>query len=194
MELKGRLDEMVGNVLPVSLLLWALARHKLFKGVKFNIPVDIPAQGSRERTVGFVFIKPEKYFDGGKEDESFREYITSINEQIKGIRKRQNENYFFLQTAVMTPHAILASMIGYMSSGLYAFTGETCITFMDNIEYAIPSLSDNIRSIIAISLMQGNNNTTACVSIRAKSDIAEAMLMAVAEAAGNINDYVRIDV
>lgn len=194
LQLKEKLTEKTGSVLPVSILIWALAKHQLFKGVKFNMPVDIPAQDSKERTVGFVFVKPEKYFTGNGEEKSFQEFNSSINEQIKGIRKRQNENYFFLQTAVMTPDAILASLPLYMSSGLYAFTGHTCVTFMENIEYAIPSLSDNINSIIAISLMQKNDNTMACVSVRTRSDIAKEMLSAVAEVTKHINEFVKIDI
>jgi len=194
LQLRDKLDEKIGNILPVSLLVWALAKYPLFKGAKFNIPVDIPAQDLKERSVGFVFTKPEKYFKVGKEDESFREYIISFNEQIKGIRRRQNENYYFMQTAVMTPHVILASMIKYMSSGLYAFTGETCVTIMDNLEYAIPSLSDNVESVIAISLIQKNDNTIASVSIRSKSDIAKELLMAVTEVVDGINDFVKIDI
>jgi hypothetical protein len=192
MQYRQQLNDRFGNVLPVSLLIWALARHQLFKEIKFNMPVDLPAEGYMERTVGFVFIKPEKYFKKGNTEASFREYISSIDNQIGGLRRRKNENYYFLQTAVMTPHIVLESMLKYMSAGLYSFTGEMCVTFMDNLEYAIPSLSDNINTIIAISMVTKNNNSITCVSVRSKTDNVKEMLNAVQDVAGKIHDYAGI--
>jgi hypothetical protein len=194
MQLKQKLYDRIGNILPVTLLTWALASHQFFKNIKFNIPVDIPAHGNMERTVGFVFVKPKKFQNNDSGFDSFKNYVRDFNEQIKGIRKRQNENYIFMQSAVMASHKMLELMLKYMSTGLYAFTGDTCITFMENVEYAIPSLSDNINSIIAISLIPKNDNTIACVSIRSKTDTVKEMLVALDEVVGNIDRMANINI
>jgi hypothetical protein len=194
MKLKQKLHDKTGNILPVTLLIWALARHRIFKDVKFNFPVDIPAHDSKDRTVGFVFIKPEKFQKNDDTGQSFMDFADSINEQIKGVRRRQNENYVFMQSAVVASHSMLESMLKYMSSGLYAFTGDTCITYIENIEYAIPSLSDNINSIIAISLIPKNENTIACVSVRSKTDRVKEILIALNEVVENIEHIANINI
>jgi hypothetical protein len=182
----NKLPEKYGKVLPVALLIWGLAKQPLFKNLKFNIPVDIPASDLSERTVGFVFIKPETFCRKYPEDEAFARFNHSFNEQVKGVRNRHIENYYLMQTATMVPHRIIALMLRYLPAGLFTFTGTTCVTLMEGIEYAIPSLSDNINTIIAVSLITKDNNKTACVSIRADSDIAERILSEIQEAVHNI--------
>lgn len=184
----NKLSEKHGKVLPVALLIWGLAKQPLFKNLKFNIPVDIPASGLLERTVGFVFINPASFYRKYPEDESFVRFNHSFNEQVKGVRNRQIENYYLMQTATMVPHRIIALMLRYLPAGLFAFTGATCVTLMEGIEYAIPSLSDNIHTIIAVSLITKDNNKTACVSIRADSDIAEQILYEIQETVHNISE------
>ena len=41
---------------------------------------------------------------------------------------------------------------------------------MEGIEYGIPSLSDNVDSIISISLPVGTDEIAGCVSVRSSSD------------------------
>jgi len=187
------LHEKCGKVLPVALLIWLLAKHPFFENLKFNIPVDIPASDRSERTVGFVFIKPEVFDRKYPKDEAFARFSHSFNEQVKGIRNRQIENYYLMQTSTMVPHKVIDLMLKFLSAGLFAFTGTTCVTLMEGIEYAIPSLSDNVNTIIAISLITKDNNKTACVSVRANTDIAEQILTAIHEVVNNKSQISHID-
>jgi hypothetical protein len=189
----NKVYEKYGKVLPVALLIWGLSKRPFFKNLKFNIPVDIPASDLLERTVGFVFIKPETFCRKYPEDEAFAKFNHSFNEQVKGVRNRQIENYYLMQTSTMVPHRVIGLMLKYLPAGLLAFTGTTCVTLMEGIEYAIPSLSDNINTIIAVSLITKDNNKTACVSIRANSDIAEQILSEIHEVINNIPEIFHIE-
>ena len=187
-----RLSSEYGKLLPVALLIWNLAVHPLFRGKKFNVPVDVPGNAHHDRTVGFVFIKPQYYTDNFAGEEAFRKYLLDFNEQVTKVRTRKGDNYLFLESSLMVPHWMLILMLRYMRLALYSLTGSICVTIMEGIEYGIPSLSDNIDAIISISLPVGAEEISACVSVRSVSDNIKPIFDAVKIVAENPCDLINL--
>ena len=100
-------------------------------------------------------------------------------------RTRSGENYYFLESALMVPHWMLILMLKFMRSALYSLTGSVCVTIIDGIEYGIPSLSDNIDSIITVTLPVGANELSGCVSVRSSSDNIKQIFDGVKKVVGN---------
>jgi hypothetical protein len=179
-----------GKILPVALLIWNLARQPFFIGKKFNVPVDVPGNARHDRTVGFVFTKPQYFTDTFSGEEAFRKYLHNFNNQVTGVRTRSGDNYLFLESSLMVPHWVLILMLRYMRSAIYSFTGSVCVTIMEGIEYGIPSLSDNVDAIISISLPVGTDVISGCISIRSSSDNIKPIFDAVKNVVRNQVDPV----
>jgi hypothetical protein len=172
-----------GKVLPVAQLIWKLATQPPFNGKKFNVPVDVPGNEQHDRTVGFVFIQPKYFTDTYPGGEAFRRYVQNFNEQVASARTRKGYNYLFLESSLMVPHWMLILMLKCMRQAMYSLTGSVCVTIMEGIEYGIPSLSDNIDSIISISIPVGRDDLEGCVSVRSAHDNIKAIFEAVKKAA-----------
>lgn len=122
-----------GKILPIAILIWGLATRPPFRGKKFNIPVDVPANETHDRTVGFVFTKPKYFMDHFPGKEAFRKYLDDFNEQVIGARYRSALNYYFLESSLMVPHWILILMLKFMKPSLHALTGSVCVTIIEGL-------------------------------------------------------------
>lgn len=182
--------DLEGNVSPVSLLIWGLARHPQFKGEKFNAPVNIAASGSKEPTVGFVLIKPGAFIDNGSGGDPLLAYLREFNRQVRQVRSRRGAQYLFLQSTTMATPWMNGLVLKLFPSGLRAFAGSTCVTVLRGVEYPIPPLSDNIESMIGVSLPMSNAHNLGCVGTAAFTDTNRQMLNAVRDVAENFNRYV----
>lgn len=193
LEKRKKLKEGFGNVLPISLLVWGLMHHSLFKEMKFNVPVDISKHGDMERTVGFVFTKPSFFLKGKSNRAAFEEYLDSFNNQIQNVRNRIGENYLFLQTAAIIPHWMIVLILRLMPKALFAFTGTCCITLVEGCECVFPPLSDNITSCIVVSLPQGRHRTLGCVGVKSYSNNTREILEALKDIVENFEKWIRFE-
>jgi hypothetical protein len=181
--------DLEGNISPVSLLIWGLAQHPQFKEEKFNAPVNIAASGSMEPTVGFVLIKPGAFMNNGSGGDALLAYLREFNRQVRQIRDRRGAQYLFLQSTTMATPWMNGLVLKLFPSGLRAFAGSTCVTVLRGVEYPIPPLSDNIESMIGVSLPMGNGHSQGCVGTAAFTDTNRQMLAAVRDVAENFHRY-----
>ena len=61
-----------------ALLIWKLAQYREFEDVKFAVPVDLRATPERERTLGFIFIRPSIYLDKHRSDRVFSRFSRNL--------------------------------------------------------------------------------------------------------------------
>ena len=182
--------DLEGNISPVSLLIWGLARHPQFRGEKFNAPVNIAADGSSEPTVGFVLIRPDVFTNNGHGGDALLAYLREFNRQVRQIRDRKGAQYLFLQSTTMTTPWMNGLVLKLFPSGLRAFAGSTCVTVLRGVEYPIPPLSDNIESMIGVSLPMGNGHNQGCVGTAAFTDTNRQTLNAVRDVAESFHRYI----
>ena len=140
-----------GRINPVALMAWCVSLHPAFSNTKFNIPVDIPMTRTKERTVGFVFIRPGYFHKKYEFPISFEKYLSFFNTQFEQVRKRQGANFIFVESASVIHPVILNLFFKIFPNSLEELIGGTCLTLMKGIDTALPPLSDNISSGIIFS-------------------------------------------
>jgi hypothetical protein len=141
-------------------------------------------------TVGFVLIKPEVFMNNGSGGDALLGYLRAFNRQVRQIRNRRGAHYLFLQSTTMATPWMNGLVLKLFPSGLRAFAGSTCVTVLRGVEYPIPPLSDNIESMIGVSLPMSNEHNQGCVGTAAFSDTNRQMLNAVRDVAENFHRYV----
>ena len=88
-----------------------MAQYKEFEDFKFAIPVDLRATAGRDRTLGFIFIRPGTYFDKQRPDRGFFVFQQEFNRQLFATRKRRSESYELLESYAAAPSALYAATI-----------------------------------------------------------------------------------
>lgn len=170
----------LGPVSLVALLVWRLARHPHFKGKKFNIPVNVPATGEQEQTLGFVFTRPSRWIA----DKGFAAYNADFNEQIDLVLKRRSPGYRFMELTSIVPAPLYRLVLKTLPRGLKDLTGHVCVSLVKGADYGFPSLSDNVDEIIAIGdvdLRGPEGRPVAIVGVAAPTDHIGQLQQAVKE-------------
>lgn len=184
------LQEKYGQMHPVCLLVWVLSQHPEFNGTKFNIPIDIPSTNPVDRSVGFVFIRPDSFLKNTSPPLAFANYIQRFNEQAIQVRKRTGDNYLVVESSVLVPAWIMRLMLMIMPGALQEIIGTTNITILEGIECALSSLSDNICDCLVFSIPGIRKPYIGCLGAKAFSKSAKQRLKAVTDILANFESYI----
>jgi len=175
-----------GNVTVAALLMWRLSQYTAFENIKFAIPVDVRSSAHRERTLGFVFIRPSVYFDRYKPDKGFYGFQQEFNRQLKATRKRRSESYKLLESYTLFPPAIYSATLKLLPSAVGEFVGTVGITIIKKADLFIgPSNDIHIDGFIAINNLftpTQEGDKVCDVSIKAPKDKITDYLDAITQA------------
>ncbi len=125
-----------------ALLIWKLAQYREFEDVKFAVPVDLRATPERERTLGFIFIRPSIYLDKHRSDRGFFAFQQEFNRQLFATRKRRSESYRLLESYTVVPPAFYAVTSKCLMRPLQEFTGTLGITIIKKADFFVAPASD----------------------------------------------------
>ncbi|MFC1576342.1 alpha/beta fold hydrolase [Candidatus Omnitrophota bacterium] len=136
--------ELTTPITVISMLGWGLAHHDVFAGRKFLFPVDLPAVGSHERTLGFVAIRPSSYFKGRAPRDGFLAYQMEFNNRLYKTQARISEIYKLFEAMALLPSPIYWLTKKFMKSGLSALIGSVVITSIKEADFFVAPFSDII--------------------------------------------------
>lgn len=158
------------TVTSAALLIWKLAQYKEFEDIKFAVPIDLRATDCQERTLGFVFIRPNTYFDRDKPDRGFFKFQQEFNRQLRATRKRNSEGYRLLESFALASPMMYAATSKLMSGALKEFVGTVGVTIIKKADFFISPYSDiHTGGFIAFSnfsLPSKNGGKVGVVSIK----------------------------
>ncbi|OQA56393.1 MAG: 3 beta-hydroxysteroid dehydrogenase/Delta 5--_4-isomerase [Candidatus Omnitrophica bacterium ADurb.Bin277] len=135
----GRAKQVISSA---ALLIWKLSQYREFEDIKFAVPVDLRAAGGRERTLGFIFIRPAVYFDKQRADRGFFSFQQEFNRQLFSARKRRGESYRLLEIYTAAPHALYAVTAKFLMRPLQDFVGSLGITIIKKADFFVAPASD----------------------------------------------------
>ena len=135
----GRARQVVSSA---ALLIWKLAQYKEFEDVKFSVPVDLRRTAKRERTLGFIFIRPNTYFNRHKPDRGFFAFQQEFNRQLFATRKRHSESYKILESYAVAPPLLFAMTSKFLADPLKDFVGTLGVTIIKKADFFIAPASD----------------------------------------------------
>ncbi|HNV86580.1 MAG TPA: SDR family oxidoreductase [Candidatus Omnitrophota bacterium] len=147
LRVRSRLNRRFGRhvrqiVTSAALLIWKLAQYKEFEDVKFAIPVDLRATAERERTLGFIYIRPSIYFDPRKPDRGFFSFQREFNRQLLATRKRRSESYRLVESYAAASPLLFAATSKFLMRPLQEFVGTVGITIIKKADFFIAPSSD----------------------------------------------------
>ena len=147
LKVRNKLNKRFGRrakqiVTSAALLIWKLAQYKEFEDIKFAIPVDLRATSGRERTLGFIFIRPNAYFDRHRPDRGFFEFQQEFNRQLFATRKRHSESYRLLEAYTAAAPFLYAATTKFLGGPLHEFVGTLGITIIKKADFFMAPASD----------------------------------------------------
>lgn len=184
---KENSEHMKKCITAFRLLIWRLGNHPVFQGKKFLIPVNIPARGNRERTLGFVIIRPSVYFDKHDTEMGFLKFQQEFNRQVKATIIRKSESYRLLEAYAYLHPSIYALVIKLMPSAVKELVGSIGVSIINKADSFIAPFSDvHTDGFIAISnfFTPTENKDIGCyVSVKGPADKIKDYLQAIEEIA-----------
>lgn len=187
-----------GIITIAAVFIWKLAQHSAFEDIKFAIPVDLRPTIScrskekhlysvKERTLGFIFIRPGIYFNKKKPDKGFLDFQQEFNRQLKTVRKRQSESYMLLENYTLVSPFMYFATLKLLPYALREFVGTVGVTIIKNADIFISPFSDvHTDGFIAIGnflIPTEDGKLVGSVSIKGPKDRITGYLDAVKEVA-----------
>lgn len=170
----------------VALFVWKLAQSDVFKNVKFAVPVDLCATTPRERTLGFVFIRPGVYFDKDMPDKGFLKFHQEFDRQLQATRERRSESYRLLESYALTPPLMYSATLKLLPFAVREFVGTMGVTIIKGADLFIAPFNDvHTDGFVAIGnfLIPAADGSKVCnVSIKGPKDKVVDYLRAIEEA------------
>lgn len=186
---KSYLPRLKGNITVAALFIWRMSQYGVFENIKFAVPVDLRSTANRQRTLGFVFIRPSVYFDKDRPDKGFIRFQQEFNRQLKATVRRRSESYKLLERYALVPPSLYAASLRLLKPGLNEFVGTIGVTIIKKADLFIGPFSDvHTDGFIAISnlLIPAQDDSRVCsVSIKGPRHKITAYLDAIREIAGS---------
>lgn len=165
------------NITAAAFLIWKLAQFPEFEDVKFAVPIDLRATQERERTLGFIFLRPSVYFDKDRPDRGFFRFQQEFNRQLFETRRRRSESYQLLETYAVAPPLIYSAALKFLPNALREFAGTVGITIIKKADFFVAPCSDvHSDGFIAFSnfsLPSESGKKVCIVSIKGRKEKVE---------------------
>jgi len=185
--------ELSAPITVISMLGWGLAHHDAFAGRKFLFPVDLPAVGKNERTLGFVAIRPSSYFSGHPDKDGFLVYQMEFNKRLYKTQARISEIYKLFETLALLPSPIYRLAKKFVRSGLSEMIGSVVITTIKDADFFVAPFSDIILDgFIAFgnfSMRTKDGDMVGLVSVKSTKENAIRYINAVEDVVADFGKY-----
>ncbi|MCX5713457.1 MAG: hypothetical protein NT033_01320 [Candidatus Omnitrophica bacterium] len=169
------------------LLLWRLGNHPVFRDKKFLIPVNLPQRHNRERSLGFVLIRPGLFFDKNNPEQAFLRFQDEFDRQVKLTITRRSENYELFETYASLPPIFYTLVSKCLGSAARELAGSIGVSILDRADFFVAPSSDiHSDGFIAIGnffKMTEDKNIACPVSIKGPKDKVLGYLSAIEEIA-----------
>jgi hypothetical protein len=169
------------------LLLWRLGSHPAFRDKKFLVPVNLPQRAGRERSLGFVLIRPGLFFNRDNPEDAFLEFQEEFNRQVKLTITRRSESYELFEAYALLPPFFYALVSGLIGQAAREFAGSIGVSIIDRAEFFFAPSSDiHSDGFIAIGnfFKPAEDGGVVCpVSIKGPKDKIRDYLSAIEEIA-----------
>ncbi len=138
------LAEFGDPVTTVSMLMWALCRHKCFRNCKFAFPIDLAEclRTGRERTLGMMFIRPSVYFSPHAPLKGFIAFQREFSRRLRETRERRSESFELLELYALTSPWLYLFTSKLFPEALGEFVGTVGLTMLKDSELFLTPLSD----------------------------------------------------
>ncbi|MFA5500927.1 MAG: hypothetical protein WC404_07610, partial [Candidatus Omnitrophota bacterium] len=193
-ELNSRYSaKLSSSITIISMLGWGLAHHDIFYERRFLFPIDLPPVNNKERTLGFVSIRPSDYIDNGALEDSFLEYELEFNRKLYRTQNRINGIYKLFETFALLPSPVYWLMQRFMKNLFSEVLGSVVITTIKDADFFIAPFSDVIiDGFIAFgnfSIPTKDSKVAGIVSVKTTEDKVTQYLNAIEEVAGDFSKY-----
>ncbi len=184
--------QLLEGITAVSMLLWGLAHHELFRDRKFLFTVDL-TDVDGERRPGVVFVRPGMFFDQKDRFAGFLKYQREFNRRLHATRARVSESYELLELYALTSPVIYDLTRRLMPHGLNEFIGTVGVTMIKGADLFITPHSeihtDGFLAFGNFTVPTEDGQSAGAVSIRGPQDKIEHYLKAIKSVVRDFNDY-----
>ena len=186
-------DKLSSPITVISMLGWGLGQHYIFSKRRFLFPVDLAKSDNRERTLGFVSIRPSKYIDNPGLVDSFLEYQLAFNRKLSRAHARINGIYKLFEIFALLPAPVYWFMQRFMIKLFSNVLGSIVITTIKDADFFVAPSSDVIlEGFIAFgnfSIPTKDGKIAGIVSVKTTKDNVGLYLNAIEEIAGDFGKY-----
>ncbi len=186
-------DKLSSPITIISMLGWGLAHHHIFSRRRFLFPIDLPSVNNKERTLGFVSIRPSHYIDNPALADSFLEYQLKFNRKLYRTQARISGIYKLFEIFALLPSPIYWFMQKFMKNLFSEVIGSVVITTVKDADFFIAPFSDVILDgFIAFgnfSIPTKDSKVAGVVSVKTTKEKVRQYLGAVEEVAGDFGKY-----
>jgi hypothetical protein len=181
-----------GPITLISLLGWGLAHHEAFRGRRFLCTVDVPAVGGRERTIGFVSIRPSLYFRGNGRSEGFLAFQKEFTRLLNNARGRADMLHKLLNGISVLPPVFYQLLGQALRPALPELVGSVGITTVKGADlFLAPSVELIVEGFVAFgncSIPTQDQHRAGWVSVKGSRETTERYSDAIQEV---ISDFGR---
>ncbi len=187
-------NELNGDITIASMLAWGLSHHRIFKNIKFMIPINIEADDGRERTIGFIIIRPRLYCKTNDSKQNFLQFQKSFNQKLQATKARKSENYELYELCATCPIQMNSIVSKLNPKGIAELFGTAAISVIKDAEFFIPTLGDTLSDG---SLAFGNfaiptkdGGKAGSVSVKGSFNMVKDAMHAVNEVVSDFRRYI----
>lgn len=177
----------------ISMLGWGLAHHHTFSRRRFLFPIDLPSVNNKERTLGFVSIRPSHYIENDALEDSFLEYQLKFNRKLYRTQARISGIYKLFEIFALLPSPVYWLMQKFMKNLFSEVIGSVVITTIKDADFFIAPFSDVILDgFIAFgnfSIPTKDSQVAGVVSVKTTKDKVRQYFGAVEEVASDFGKY-----
>lgn len=179
----------------VSLLIWGLAHHPVFRNKKFLFPVDVEENTAtaEERATGVVLIRPQKFFNQHHPERGFIAFQKEFNRRLDLAKQRQGESYEMFELYALTNPLFYEFIRNFFPRALEEFVGTVGITMLKDSDFFLTPMSeahiDGFLAFSNFSVPTEDGGLAGAVSVRGKQKKITEYLKAVREVTGNFSQY-----
>ncbi len=197
--LNERLGERIGgDIPPIALLGWCMEHHDAFRGRKLHIPVDLPKTPDRERTLGFVFVRPSRFFRKDDPEGAFVDFIRYFNDTASRAKERDHVNQCFMDAVALSPIFILHLTKILIPRALEEYLGSMGLSVVKTSYVGAAVMPDNNRDgYVAFSnytVPDGDGGIAGYISVAGLKEQVERDSKALAEILRDVDGFMQFEV
>ena len=197
--LKKRLGERIGgDIPPIALLGWCLEHHDAFRGQKLHIPVDLPKTTDRERTLGFVFVRPSRFFRKDDPEGAFIDFIRYFNDTASRAKERNHVNQCFMDAVALSPIFIFHLTRILFPRALEEYLGSMGLSVVKTSYVGAAVMPDNSRGgyVVFSNYMvpDGDGGIVGYISVAGYKEQVEGYSKALAEILRDVDGFMQFKV
>ncbi|MCK5773547.1 MAG: hypothetical protein KAH57_07135 [Thermoplasmata archaeon] len=197
--LNRRLGERIGgDIPPIALLGWCMEHHDAFRGRKLHIPVDLPKTTERERTLGFVFVRPSRFFRRDDPEAAFVDFIRYFNDTASRAKERDHVNQCFMDAVALSPIFIFHLTRSLIPGALEEYLGGMGLSVVKTSYVGAGVMPDNSRGGYVVlnnyTVPDGDGGVAGYISVTGLKEQVERNSKALAEILQDVDVFMQFKV